>query len=38
VFHAAGTLFMEVRAEMESGEKAINQYTIVVPGESRFNE
>jgi copper transport protein len=38
VFHATGTLFMEVKAEMETGEEKIYQYTIVVPGESRFNE
>jgi copper transport protein len=38
VFHAAGTLFMEVRAKMETGEEKIYEYTIVVPGESRFNE
>jgi copper transport protein len=38
IFHAAGTLFMEVRAELETGEEKIYQYSIVVPGESRFNE
>jgi copper transport protein len=38
IFHAAGSLYMEVRAEYESGEVEIVEYSIVVPGESRLNE
>lgn len=38
IFHAAGTLFMEVKAELQSGEEKTYEYSIVVPGESRVNE
>ncbi|MFD2216517.1 copper resistance CopC/CopD family protein [Metabacillus endolithicus] len=38
IIHAAGTLFMEVEAIKENGDSNTYQYTIVVPGEVRFNE
>ncbi|MFD1736725.1 copper resistance protein CopC [Bacillus salitolerans] len=38
VFHAAGTLLMEVTAKMKTGEEEVYQYSVIVPGESRFNE
>ncbi|UYG98096.1 copper resistance protein CopC [Cytobacillus firmus] len=38
IIHAAGTLFMEIEAIKENGDIKNYQYTIVVPGEVRFNE
>jgi copper transport protein len=38
IIHAAGTLFMEIEAIKENGDSNTYQYTIVVPGEVRFNE
>jgi copper transport protein len=38
LFHAAGTLYMEVNTTLSNGEEKVSQYSIVVPGERRFNE
>jgi copper transport protein len=38
LIHAAGTLFMEIEATKGNGEITTYPYTMVVPGEARFNE
>lgn len=36
--HAAGTTYMEVKAEKDNGDEVVYPFKIVIPGEVRFNE